>query len=275
MGFYEKLKADGNISDAYLVIKNMLNRDIGNVELFIKFSELSFEIAMYQITFEERKQMISDLNTALLMFSENTDIDEYVLNLIKDTQKRIKEAYAVICDEEHGFLEKKRQTVVNQNTELLNELEKIYNAMKSAVSQDEFEAELKKIAEIEEKFDKTVFTKNQQTSYDIMSKCYTEMIGKKMEELNRQSLLDYNKSAVQGIQSVLKQFKKSESNYKNSEERLKSLLISKLFIFDTSKLFNETLIFYNHVYSLIFQTVNNELKYKMTEWALTTSKISS
>ena len=105
--FYQQLKDKGNIKDAYIVLKNLLNRDIDNVELFVEFSELSFEIAMYPITFEERKQFISDLNTALLMFSENTEIDAYVLHLIKDTQKRIKETYAIICQEEHEFLEKK------------------------------------------------------------------------------------------------------------------------------------------------------------------------
>ena len=49
-------------------------------------------------------------------------------------------------------------------------------------------------------------------------------------------------------------------------------MTAKFFIFDTSKLFNESLIYYNHVYAIIFQEVNDNLKYKLTEWAITTVK---
>jgi len=51
-------------------------------------------------------------------------------------------------------------------------------------------------------------------------------------------------------------------------------MTSKFFIFDTSKLFNESLVYYNHVYSMIFQEVNDNLKYKLTEWAIKTTKIN-
>ena len=250
------------------MLKNLLNRNIGDVELFVEFSELSFEIAMYPITFEERKQFISDLNTALLMFSENTDIDAYVLNLIKDTQKRIKETYAVICKEEYEFLEKKNQTIVEQNNKLLNELADIFQIMCDVSTQSRFDEKMKIIAEIDGKLEKTMFTETQQVSYEKLTKHYTKMISKKMEELNRLELLEYNKSAVRNINKVLQKFKNREDNYKKSSSLLKPLLTSSFLIFDTSKLFNETMVFYNHVYSLIFQTVDDDLKYQMTEWAL-------
>ena len=89
-----------------------------------------------------------------------------------------------------------------------------------------------------------------------------------MEELNRLELLEYNKSAVRTINSVLQKFKSRENEYKKSSVLLKSLLTGSFFIFDTSKFFNETLVFYNHVYSLIFQVVDDNLKYQVTEWAL-------
>ena len=61
------------------------------------------------------------------------------------------------------------------------------------------------------------------------------------------------------------------SKYKD-ETTLKALMTTKFFAFDSSKLFNESLVFYNHVYSQVFQESSNDLKYKLTEWALNTVK---
>ena len=94
----------------------------------------------------------------------------------------------------------------------------------------------------------------------------------KMEELNRNELLDYNKRAVSCFNDVLQAFKRDSGKFKN-ESNLKALMTSKFFVFDSSKLFNETLVFYNHVYSVVFQDVNDTLKFKLTEWALRTDKI--
>ncbi len=71
---------------------------------------------------------------------------------------------------------------------------------------------------------------------------------------------------------VFDAFNKNKSKYKQ-QGNLKVLLTKKLFVYDTSKLFNETLIYYNHVYNMIFQEVSDELKFLITKWALTTEKI--
>ena len=86
--------------------------------------------------------------------------------------------------------------------------------------------------------------------------------------------MEYNKKAIRSLDEVFKIFTNDEKKkmYK-SESTLKNLMVSKFFVYDTSKLFNESLVFYNHVYSLVFQAVDNNLKYKLTEWAVNTSKV--
>ena len=51
---YIRLKENNNFGDAYLVIKNLLSKDLGNKELFREFIDISMEIAMYDIVFDER-----------------------------------------------------------------------------------------------------------------------------------------------------------------------------------------------------------------------------
>ena len=50
-------------------------------------------------------------------------------------------------------------------------------------------------------------------------------------------------------------------------------MTTKFFAFDSSKLFNESLVFYNHVYSIVFQESSDAMKYRLTEWALNTIKL--
>ena len=95
-----------------------------------------------------------------------------------------------------------------------------------------------------------------------------------MEEINRNELLEYNKRAVASFNDVFKAFKKEPSKYKD-ESVLKAQMTSKFFAFDTSKLFNESLVFYNHEYSLVFQETSDTLKFKLTEWALNTTKLKN
>ena len=61
-----------------------------------------------------------------------------------------------------------------------------------------------------------------------------------------------------------------DSSFKKEKERdrLKNLLIDKLFSFSQEKLFPETLNYYNFVYSFIFGKLDNDGKLFMTECAI-------
>ena len=268
----KKLQEEGRFVDAYIVAKNALSKDIGNAELFQHFIDLALEIAMYDIIFDERKQYVSDANSALSLFAENVDMSEAALAMIKQAKARVTETFLAVCQEEEVYFAQQAGSVREKNTELLNQLVDIYNRIKSAKDQSQFEKILSEVSQVEAQLAKEVFSADQQTSYEMLSKSFSQAISEKMEELNRNELLDYNKRAVSCFNDVLQAFKRDSGKYKN-ESNLKALMTSKFFVFDSSKLFNETLVFYNHVYSVVFQDVNDTLKFKLTEWALRTDKI--
>ena len=268
----KKLQEEGRFVDAYIVAKNALSKDIGNAELFQHFIDLALEIAMYDIIFDERKQYVSDANSALALFAENVDMSEAALAMIKQAKARVTETFLAVCQEEEVYFAQQAGSVREKNTELLNQLVDIYNRIKSAKDQSQFEKILSEVSQVEAQLAKEVFSADQQTSYEMLSKSFSQAISEKMEELNRNELLDYNKRAVSCFNDVLQAFKRDSGKYKN-ESNLKALMTSKFFVFDSSKMFNETLVFYNHVYSVVFQDVNDTLKFKLTEWALRTDKI--
>lgn len=268
----KKLQEEGRFVDAYIVTKNALSKDIGNAELFQDFIDMALEIAMYDIIFDERKQYVSDANSALALFAENVDMSETALTIIKHAKARVSETFLAVCQAEDAFFAQQAESVREKNTELLNQLVDIYNCIKSAKDQSQFEKILSEVSQVEMQLVKEAFSADQQTSYEMLSKSFSQAISEKMEELNRKELLDYNKRAVSCFNDVLQAFKRDSGKYKN-ESNLKALMTSKFFIFDSSKLFNETLVFYNHVYSIVFQDVSDALKFKLTEWALSTDKI--
>ena len=268
----KKLQEEGRFTDAYIVAKNALSKDIGNADLFQNFIDMALEIAMYDIIFDERKQYVSDANSALALFAENVDMSEAALAMIKQAKARVTETFLAVCQEEEVYFAQQAGSVREKNTELLNQLVDIYNRIKSAKDQSQFEKILSEVSQVEAQLAKEVFSADQQTSYEMLSKSFSQAISEKMEELNRNELLDYNIRAVSCFNDVLQAFKRDSGKYKN-ESNLKALMTSKFFVFDSSKLFNETLVFYNHVYSVVFQDVNDTLKFKLTEWALRTDKI--
>lgn len=157
---------------------------------------------------------------------------------------------------------------------MLGELADKNEQLQNADSQSAFDTLLADVAQIEAKLNKALFNNTQNNTYEILTKNYSHTISSKMEELNHKSLLEVNKQAVACFKDVFDTFRTNKGKYKDSESNLKALMTSKFFIFDTSKLFNESLVYYNHVYSMIFQEVNDNLKYKLTEWAIKTTKIN-
>lgn len=270
----ERLKNNGNIFDAYLVMKNYLSKDMANKEVFKEYIDLAMEIVSYNILYEERLEYLQDANTALEMFSESVEMDEDSLILIKDTRSGINKAYTEIINSQSEYNEKKKREIQEANNKLMKELNNLYSELVISKSQEGFDEILSKVSDIDSKVNKEELSSTQQKSYEKLTKSFSQAISSKMEELNRLSLMEYNKKAIRSLDEVFKIFTNDEKKkmYK-SESTLKNLMVSKFFVYDTSKLFNESLVFYNHVYSLVFQAVDNNLKYKLTEWAVNTSKV--
>lgn len=267
---FEKLKSE-NMFDAYLVIKNQLNNDIANKEVFEKFINTGIILSGYDVEFDYRRQIASEMLSALNMFAESTYIDEEILNFIKTTQGRISECFKKIDDDENAFMQNILHEKENANREILEKLMYVREKLEKSAKQKDFDDLLSSVSDIESQFDKDAFTPEQEKSYESLTKAFSKTISEKMEKLNRDELLEYNKEAVKQFKEVFDTFKNNKSEYKQ-RHNLKNLLTTKFFVYDTSKLFNETLIYYNNVYNMIFQEISDELKFAVTEWALSTAK---
>ena len=104
-------------------------------------------------------------------------------------------------------------------------------------------------------------------AYDQLNKSCTDTISAKMRQLEYKDNIDYNKKAVNAYNSAFTSFKNNESRYKDKSQ-LFGLVSTTLFAYDAGRLFNETLIFYNHVYSYIFSKLDDNGKLELTRYSI-------
>ena len=256
------------------MIKNELSHNSGDVEVFDTFMELALRFASLDMEYNARKKYLGEADMALTLFSESVEIsDVTIIEKIKNYSDRLAKMAEVIQDAEEEEILSNCKERQEQNTQEFEKLSVIYRKMEEVETQDEFDEMLKEISEIEGKIDKRAFDSSQKESYETITQGFSRLISEKMEDLNYQRVLEENKEAIKSFKLVFDKYSEKKSFYNKNEADLKALVTKHLFAYDSRNLLNETLIYFNHVYSTIFNGVGDDLKYKLTEWSVTSEKI--
>lgn len=270
---FDELMNEKNYVDAYIVAKNEYSRFPENKEAFARFVDLMLLLAKDSDEMSVALQYLDEANSALTLFSESSEIsDRSILDFIKDYNSRIADVAGIIQERDAQGEEQLIKELRENNQKLFTRLSEIYMEIKNCTSQEYFDAMVNEISKVEESFEKDYFDDAQQNMYDKMTQSFSKLISDKMEDLNYQNLLEKNQTAVENLKSMFDDFNKKKALYSKSENELKGLLTKSMFCYDTRELFNETLIYYNHIYASIFNAVNDDLKFKMTKWSVTAEK---
>lgn len=260
-GLYEKLLNEENWNNAYLVIKNLFNKNVGDKNIFKKFIDLNLYLAMESKDVEQRKMYVNEAIEGLTLFSENADINEEILNFINGLQRGINDVCTEIDNDENKLYEEANKIIEEDNENYLNELEDKIEELEKNISDEKFESLLLDISKIDEDINKEFFNEKQEEKYANLINKLTEIQNKK--------IISDNKIAIYRYSGVLKDFKSNEKKYiiKENINELKYVL-NRLFSMNKYNLFDETIMYYNYVYQYIFSKVDDEIKYKMTEWSV-------
>jgi len=87
-----------------------------------------------------------------------------------------------------------------------------------------------------------------------------------LKEFERIENVKYNQEAVAAYERIFNVFKDPQNTTYHPNQ------IIELFTFDSSRLFNETLIYYNHVYNFILSKLSDEEKLAITKLAIIAEK---
>jgi hypothetical protein len=260
-------RSEGKISEALLVGQNLFNRNPANSEVFSAYFDFLCSLAENLPLLEDRQDFANRAAVALAFFAENADLDAPLIAKITAQQERLSAASNHIAT----ALSEKTTAAIKEceqrNAACLKEIYKHKDRLQNADTQELLDAALAEIGSADAQIDKNNLTAEQNTAYDTLTKELTDLISVKMRELEYKKNVAYNKQAADSFAQAFKKFRENESTYKNQTQLFK-LAAGMLFAYDASRLFNETLIYYNHVYSYIFSKLDDDGKLALTRYSI-------
>lgn len=267
LSLFEKYKNDGKITEALLVGRNLFNRNSGDEKIFSAYFEYLCTLAETLPSLADRINYAEQASVALAFYSENAELTSESVDALSGQQQRIDGILSEIESTKAKRVADERAEIEAHNSECLKKLYSLKDEMHRATTQDEFDKILVKIGETDTAMDKDEFTDEQSSIYKSLTKGHTELISEKMHQLEHIKNIAYNKQAADAFASAFDRFRKDENKYRN-QSQLFLLASTTLFAFDASRLFNETLIYYNHVYSYIFSKLDDDGKLALTRYSI-------
>lgn len=271
MELFNRLK-ENKIWDAQIVGKNMFCKHAEDPNYFSEYFDFCIKVSTYPTEIEARSFFVREAELSLNIFAEKADITEEMLNLIQEKRKMLVDASSAINEK----IEQERATIYNNriktNAEALTKLATLKDKMLTIDTQKSFENVLGEIAIVDASLDKSILTKEQTATYENLTRGYSELVSKKMADLAHNEDIKYNKAAAESFKKAFILFKSDEDKYKKYDNQLYELVAKYLFSYDAKRLFSETLIYYNHVYAYIFNKLDDDGKFRFTQFSFDTPK---
>ncbi|MDD3417688.1 MAG: hypothetical protein PHY47_27485 [Lachnospiraceae bacterium] len=265
---FNEYKNTGKMSEALLVGRNMVNRNPSNLEMFRAYMDLLISLSELLPSLTDRKNFIGQANVTLAFFEENAEMTADIVSELNEYREKIDPIAKQINKEEMDRNRAALREVQANNGKAIKALYAQKQKLSQVKSQSEFDAELLEISKIDAQIEHDYMTDEQKAHYDQINKECTTSISDKMREMEHTNNVAYNKKAVDAYDSAFKKFKNDESKYKGNQTQLFSLVSSTLFAYDAARLFNESLIYYNHVYSFIFSKLDDDGKLALTRFSI-------
>lgn len=264
---FNEYKDAGKIQEALLIGRNMVNKAPGDSECVNAYFVFLLMLAEKLPRTDERKSFADQANLVLSFYEENADLTDDIINDIHVYHNRLGAVVTDIAQLEQEEYEKQKRAIEATNTTQIKKLYTIKQKLENAKTHAEFDKLLQEISAVDAEIDHDNLTSEQKTHYDQLNKSCTDTISAKMRQLEYKDNIDYNKKAVNAYNSAFTSFKNNESRYKDKSQ-LFGLVSTTLFAYDAGRLFNETLIFYNHVYSYIFNKLDDNGKLELTKYSI-------
>ena len=264
---FEKYLSSGMFYEALMIGQNLFNKNNSNKEIFEKYFNLLISFAAdSEKTIDERNAFLSQAVTVLDFFCENVELNENIIEYISNKRYELNNASDNIKAKEYelqkNFLKKK----IEYHDNTLAIIEKLILKLESVEKTTEFEKVINQIGKVDTTFEKEYLTERQQERYTVLTKKCSEIVDKKTHEFEHNKNVDYNLKAIEAYEKIFVLFKDNIIPDDHMD------IIKGLFAFDTSKLFNETLVYYNYVYSYVLNKIDDNGKFLLTRCAIISEK---
>lgn len=264
---FNQYKNCGELSKALIVGRNLFNQHPGNIKVFMAYFDFLCTLAEKLPSITDRQQFGEQARIAISFFSENAEISEDIIDTISENQERLDAIFSDLNEQHEAIAQAEQKKLEEQNQKGLLKVHDLKQELSKVADESALNKVLNQLAQIDAELDKGEFTPDQTAYYDCETKEFTELISKVMRKLEYKKNVAYNKRAANSFAKAFELFREDEEKYKNRDQ-LRALASNSLFCFDAERLFNETLIYYNHVYSYIFSKLDDAGKFALTKFSI-------
>lgn len=246
--------ATGKTKRALLVGQNMVSRNPGDRDMFEAYFDCLLFLAR-EGKGDNINVFIQQAAGLIALFSENAELDNTIIDLIIKKEEEL-----------NNVTEKYVRNEVTYHDDALSLLSKLLDKIRKCESEETFERYINDLGQIDQKINRDRLNSNQDCKYTELTKQSSEIVSSKLAYFEKQKNKEYNIQAIEAYEKVFNVFKNGEV-VGNHKEILKAL-----FMFDPSRLYNETLVYYNHVYNYILGKLSDDDKFTMTKYAIMCEK---
>lgn len=262
--FYEYSNA-GKIKQALLVGQNYVNQNAGDKQIFEVYFDYLLSLAK-DGEIGRAQSFLHQSAAALTFFAENVKMEKEVVEFIMKKEEELNEVSDFLLEREQELKREKIKNEVIYNDDALSLLKQLLEKITKCENEYDFNVLVNDLGRIDQSINRERLSSSQEKKYVELTKKTSEVVSARMSYFDRIKNRDYNIKAIEAYEKVFNMFKSGEV-VANHKDALKSL-----FVFDTSRLSNETLVYYNHVYNYILGKLSDEDKFIMTKYAIMCEK---
>lgn len=252
----------GDFREALIIGQNLFAKNSGNPEIFEAYTGVLESVLETEDTSNGKMRYFQQLSAALTIFSETVNMDDSRVAFIMTQEDRLGRLFDGIQQlqkqEERDFVKQK----IMANDGILSKLSGATERLKTAADRTAFDTVLQQIQQYDSGIDKDYLMDRQREIYQSVTKQCSKIVDIRLRAFQRSADAEYNEQALAAYERVYQYFKTGKVPIDHKD------VISGLFRFDASRLFNETLTYYQYVYAYVLNTLDDDGKFRLTKAAI-------
>lgn len=260
---YREAQETGDYKNALLVGQNLFHKNPSDADFFDAYFNMMLDCCKSNGLSDF---MLDQMAKELSVFSDSVEMNVATLNSIRKYEDILNNLIDTNNRSKENAKREGLKKIIVKNDEYLAMIQSLLSKVQSTTSENEFNALLSDMTKLDESLSSSNFVKRQQEQYTSLTKQFSEAVDAKMKRFEHQKNVEYNAKALECYEKVYKAFK-AEKGVSYSQNDLKEF-----FEYDSSRLFNETIVYYNQVYNYILSKLTDEEKIALTKLAIASEK---
>lgn len=260
--YYSRAKKTGDFDDVLLIGQNIFNKKPNDSFFFYKY----FEMLMDCCDLRRDDALITYTANVISVFSEKCELDSNTIKYIRECENRVNNLIKDSRLKLEVEVREKAKKKILENDNIISLIANLVDKLEKVTNEQEYSNILEDMTKLDAQLDENDLIDRQKNTYTFLTKKSSNIIEEKMQYFSRKKNIQYNLDAIKSYEKVFN-YLKTGVNEGYSINTLKEM-----FEYEPSRLFNETIVYYNYVYNYLLGKLSDDDKYALTKLAIACEK---